>query len=230
MPNDNARAIAKVEAQAAIDAASRDFAGGAITETTWQDRVTKALAAVYLGEDDPRWQSGFDGDFELWRQARELILDAVPANGSLLDVGCANGYLLECLDTWARDRGLDLSLDGLELNLELAETARRRLPAWSERIYIGNITTWVPPRRFTYVRTGLEYVPAGRESTLLARLFREVVEPGGRVIVGPISPEEMSSTLDSFARVTAAKATVVSATDRKGKTRSVVWVGAGHAT
>jgi hypothetical protein len=97
---ESARAVAKARAQAAIDDVTREYASGVIGEATWQRRVSSALAAAYLGDDDPRWQSGFDGDADLWREARALILDAVPRSGSFLDVGCANGHLLESIATW----------------------------------------------------------------------------------------------------------------------------------
>ena len=70
------RRRAKLDAQAAIDAASAELARGAIGDAEWSRRVSDALARSYLREDDPRWQSGFDGDAALWRQAREPVLAA----------------------------------------------------------------------------------------------------------------------------------------------------------
>jgi hypothetical protein len=183
MTGHEARDRAKAEARAAIDAATSELAHGSLSETRWQQRVGHALAAAYLGDNDPRWQSGFDGDATLWREARELVLDAIPSNGTLLDVGCATGHLMECLHEWAGERGLEVTPFGLEINDDLADAARRRLPEWADRIYTGNVSDWIPPRRFTYIRTGLEYVPSGGESSLIERLMRDVVEPGGRVIV-----------------------------------------------
>jgi SAM-dependent methyltransferase len=225
--NEDARANAKLKARAAIDAASSDYAAGTIDEATWQRRVADALATGYLGDADPRWQSGFDGDPDLWREARSIILDAVPADGSFLDVGCANGHLLECLATWAAERGLRLSLHGLELSGQLAEEARRRLPALSDRIYTGNASDWMPPHRFTYVRAGLEYVPAGREPALVARLLRDVVEPGGRLIAGPVAEDTLSATLGAFTKAGVLDPKVIFATDRNGKTRYAVWARNG---
>lgn len=218
-----ARAATKVAAQAAIDAASAALARGAIAEAEWQRRVTNALAASYLRGDDPRWQSGFDGDAELWRQARSLVLDAVAGDGSLLDVGCANGHLMECLVAWGRERGLSLAVSGLELNPALADLARRRLPAWADRIYTGNAVDWVPPRRFTYVRTGLEYAVPGRGPALVARLLRDVVEPGGRLIVGPVYEADIPATAEAFSEAGAQGSEVLGAADRNGKRRYVVW-------
>ncbi|HEU4628640.1 MAG TPA: class I SAM-dependent methyltransferase [Gemmatimonadaceae bacterium] len=221
----DARTAARAAAQARMDAASDALARGAIPEPEWQRRVSDALAAAYLADDDPRWQSGFDGDAALWRQARELVLDAVPRSGSLLDVGCANGHLMECLAVWARERGLELTLYGLELSPALADAARRRLPAWADRIHTGNVAEWVPPARFTYVRTGLEYVAPRSRARLVARLLRDVVEPAGRLIVGPVYESDVADTVRSFVDAGVPEPAVVGTTDRNGKTRHVVWAG-----
>jgi SAM-dependent methyltransferase len=226
MLDEHGRVAAKARAQAAIDAAAGELARGAITDAEWQRRVSAALSGSFLDDDDPRWQSGFDGDPELWRQARALVLDAVPGDGSLLDVGCANGHLMECLDGWARERGLALALYGLELDPALADEARRRLPRWAHRIYTGNASDWVPPRRFTYVRTGLEYVAPGREPALIARLLRDVVEPGGRLLVGPVYEADVEAARRAFAAAGVPEPGVAPSTDRNGKTRAMVWASA----
>lgn len=224
------RAEAKRQAHAAIDAATRELDGGAIAGEEWQRRVSDALAAAYLRDDDPRWQSGFDGDARLWREARELVLDAVPANGSLLDVGCATGHLMESLEQWARERGVVIEAHGLELSPALAEEGRRRLPLYEARIYTGNVSTWRPPRRFTYVRTGLEYVPAAERASLVTRVLRDLVEPGGRVIVGPVNESDVPATCDAFTAAGIPDAGVESSTDHNGKTRYVVWAVADPAS
>jgi len=223
MTDDRARSAAKASAQAAIDSASDAVARGVITSVEWQHRVTDALARAYLGESDPRWQSGFDGDATLWREARELVLDAIPADGSLLDVGCANGHLLECLAAWSNERGRRLTLSGLELNPALADAARRRLPQLANRIFTGNVSDWSPPHRFTYVRTGLEYVPAGDESALIARLLQYVVDDGGRLLIGPVNEDTLRHTVEAARAGGATETGVASATDHRGKTRYVVW-------
>ena len=223
MSDSQTRAQLKAVAQAAIDAADADLASGAIPEAEWQRRVTDALARSYLREDDPRWQSGFDGDAELWRQARSLILDAVPADGTLLDLGCANGHLMECLGAWARERGLKLTVYGLELNRALADAARSRLPGWVDRIFTGNVLDWQPPHRFDYVRTGLEYVAPNRGPALIARLLRELVAPEGRLIVGPVYERDIGHAVAAFAAAGVLASSVVRATDRNGKSRAVVW-------
>jgi SAM-dependent methyltransferase len=219
-----ARRLAKANAQAAIDAASEALADGLIDRTAWHERVTCALAAAYLADDDPRWQSGFDGDATAWREARELILEAVSGDGTFLDVGCATGHLMECLAAWGLERGQHLAMYGLELNADLARAARRRLPAGADRIHVGNAVDWEPPMRFTYVRTGLEYVPAPRQTLLAARLLRDVVEPGGRLIIGPVPAADLANVLAVLDAAGRASPAVVQATDRGGKTRCVAYV------
>jgi hypothetical protein len=57
----------------------------------------EALEASYLAETDPTRQSGFGGGADRWQRERAPILNAIDESGDLLDMGCANGYLLESL-------------------------------------------------------------------------------------------------------------------------------------
>ena len=156
-----------------------------IDEAEWYRRVAAVITPAYLAEEDPRAQSGFSGDQAHWKHARELIADAIGGDGTFLDVGSASGYLMECMHRWARVRGQVIKPYGLDIAPELADLARSRLPRWADRIYVGNAIDWVPPMRFDFVRTGLEYVPKRRQRDLVKRLLEYVVSPGGRPIIGP---------------------------------------------
>jgi SAM-dependent methyltransferase len=164
---------------AARDAA---LAAGEIDEAGWFDRYMGVLVPAYLAGDNPRAQSGHGGDEARWEAARRPILAAVDAPGDFLDIGCASGYLMECLHGWAAQDGIALEPYGLDLSPELADLARQRLPQWAGRIWTGNALTWLPPRRFDYVRTGLDYVPPGRRIDLVAHLLAHAV--GRRLIIG----------------------------------------------
>jgi SAM-dependent methyltransferase len=136
----------------------------------------------YLASDDPRRQSGFGGDEARWEAARRPIVRAIDRPGSFLDVGCANGYLLESLVRWSPH---PIEPYGLDFSPRLVAVARARLPQWADRFFVGDALEWEPepPRRFDFVRTELVYAPEERWCGLVERLLSRVVAPGGRLIV-----------------------------------------------
>ncbi len=138
----------------------------------------------YLGHDDPRLQSGFGGGAERWHNERRPILTPVARDGTILDLGCANGHLLECLISWAREGGIQLVPFGVDQSAELIDLARQRLPAFRDHFFAANVWSWVPPQRFTYVYTLADVVPESFLAAYLGRLVAEFVEPGGVLIVG----------------------------------------------
>lgn len=218
----SSRQRAKTKAQATIVLASRELERGAIDETAWARLVSDALAAAYLLDADPRWQSGFDGDPTLWREARELILAPVHRDGTFLDIGCATGHLMECLELWAAEQGRTLAVYGLELSPALAATARQRLPRLGTQVFEGNVLDWRPPHRFTFVHTGLEYAPRTRGPWLVRHLLEHFVEDDGRLITGPVAEADLTTMMKAFGDAGTQPSTSAR-TDRNGKTRYVVW-------
>jgi SAM-dependent methyltransferase len=107
-------------------------------------------------------------------------VEAIHRPGSFLDVGCANGYLLESLVRWSPH---PIEPYGLDFSARLVELACARLPQWADRFFVGDALDWEPPRRFDFVRTELVYAPDGRRHELVERLLARVVAPGGRLIV-----------------------------------------------
>ena len=85
------------------------------------------------------------------------------------------------------------------------------------------VSDWLPPRRFSCVRTGLEYVPPGDEPMLLARIANDFLEPAGRVLVGPVKDDAIEPTQHVFAKALLPDPQIVRATDHRGKTRHMVW-------
>jgi hypothetical protein len=175
---------------AAIDAA---LERGDIDETAWHRARAELIVPAYLAAPTPQGQSGHSGDEESWDYSRGVVADALDRDGAFLDVGCANGLLMESVKRWGEERGLLIEPFGLEIAPELAELARQRYPAWAARIFVGNAIDWRPPRRFAFVRTGVEYVPPHRRADLLTHLLDAVVAPGGRLIVGKFNEERDAS-------------------------------------
>jgi trans-aconitate methyltransferase len=84
---------------------------------------------------------------------------------------------------WALAAGHRVEPYGLDVSAALVARARERLPPrWSARLFVGDVRTWTPPRRFDFVRTEVGYAPEADQPALLERLLREVVAPGGRLI------------------------------------------------
>lgn len=148
---------------AAIDAA---YAAGKIGPDEWHAAMARLVVPAYLAAATPEGGSGSSRDASGWEYARSLLADAVSPGQSFLDVGCANGHLMESLAAWG-----GVEPYGLEISSELAEVARRRLPQWADRIWVGNAATWEPPRRFEVARTGLDYVPPDRRRALVEHLL-----------------------------------------------------------
>jgi SAM-dependent methyltransferase len=172
-----------------------------ITETEWFENNRKHYTSHYLACSDPRGQSGHSGDEARYRYTQSMVLDAIDRTGSFIDIGCANGYLMEKLAEWTKEAGRDVELYGLDISPELVALAKQRLPMWPGRFFIGNALYWIPPRDFDMVCVKeLGYVPQGKRRALFENLYDNVVKPGGRLILGPITePKEARSVRDEIA-------------------------------
>jgi SAM-dependent methyltransferase len=147
-------------------------------------QAIRSLDGFYLKEADPILQSGFHGGALRWRQERGPILDAIDGDGDILDVGCANGYLLECLITWAKEKGLTLTPFGLDIGPQLIDLAKRRMPHFADHFWVGNAWDWPAPRKFPYVYALYDCVPVDYLAEYAERLLQRAVAPGGRLILG----------------------------------------------
>lgn len=162
-----------------------------IDDAAWHEAAEAIVVPAYLAAETPWGQSGKSGTAEDWEWSRSHVADAIDCSGSFLDVGCANGYLMECLVRWT---ALEVEPYGLEIPSELAALARTRLPSWAERFFVGNALTWEPSHQFTYVRTGLDYVPPGRRPELVTRLLGWCE----RLIVGVFNEHESERTVEDM--------------------------------
>jgi SAM-dependent methyltransferase len=162
---------------------------GEIDEADWHRRLQELIVPAYLAAETPWGQSGKSGTAEDWERSRSHVADAIDRDGTFLDIGCANGYLMECLPRWTP---FAVEPYGLDISPDLVDLARTRLPAWADRIFVGNALTWDPPRAFTYVRTALDYVPPARKHAFLERLLGY----SGRVVVGVFNEHESERTTE----------------------------------
>jgi hypothetical protein len=150
---------------AAIDAA---YERGELDDDGWHRAMASLVVPAYLA-GDVRRGSGHTGTAEDWEYSRSIVAELLGHDRALrfLDVGCANGLLMESVARWRPN----VEPYGLEISPELAERARGRLPHWADRIFVGNALGWQSTWRFDVVRTGLEYVPPRRRRELVAHLL-----------------------------------------------------------
>jgi hypothetical protein len=168
----------------AIDAA---YERGELDDDGWHAAMAGLVVPAYLSAETPEGGSGSSRDVAGWERARSLVAEAVEPGLTFLDIGCANGHLMESMWRWA-----GVEPYGLEIAPELAALARRRLPQWAARIWVGNAGTWQPSHRFHVVRTGLDYVPAPRRRPLVEHLLSYC----DRLVVGVFNEERADRALE----------------------------------
>lgn len=149
----------------------------------WFAELQQILETAYTAASSPWQKSGKNGTFEDWMRLRLPNLSPVNNSGTYLDIGCANGYLLECLLSWAILKGVEIVPFGLDYSAEFVALAQKRLPMYAPHFYVGNVWNWCPPQKFDYVRTELEYVPHNYQKSLVERLLEEFVAENGKLIV-----------------------------------------------
>lgn len=160
------------------------LAQGHIDEAAWHQAMASLIKPAYLTANNPYAQAGHNGDASTWEAARGFIAQALHRSGSFLDAGCANGLLMETVQRWGLIKQLCIEPYGLDIVPEFVEVARRRLPQWAERIYIGNIRAWQPPHEgFDFVLIRPEYAPVHRGCDMVAHVLNRVLKPNGRLIV-----------------------------------------------
>ncbi len=154
-------------------------------------RVRTLLEDSYVAADergDVLGGSGSSGDMAGWEAKRRVIARAFDRDGTWLDVGCANGLLMETLAAWVAEDGHRIEPYGLDLSDRIADRARKRLPHWAARIWSGNVMTFEPPMRFDYITALGDAVPPESRGMLLLRLARLYAKPDGRLILSCYRP------------------------------------------
>jgi SAM-dependent methyltransferase len=182
------RAAGDDHAAQVVDAA--DAARRSLSEDAFYRDGQRLLETSYLRAATPRGGSGFGGTAADWRARRSHLCQAIDRDGSFLDVGCANGHLAESMVAWCAERGVRLEPFGVDLSPGLVAEARRRLPQWADRFWVGNALDWTAPggRRFDFVHTLLDLVPATRLEQMLRHQLEHLVAAGGRLLVSSYVP------------------------------------------
>ena len=185
--------------------------------------VELTIRDYYLADlSNPYQQSGKTGGAKHWEITRCCIAEAVNANGDYLDLGCANGLLLESLVGWCAGRGFTITPHGVDFVPELIDLAKQRLPAHAANFHVANTFFWQPPRRYRFVQLLLDAVPPADRHAYVARVLNAMVATPGRLIVSvyglgtSATPEVAVEALDDLGFEVAGATACVSA--------SVAWI------
>src|SRR5262249_46774504 len=137
----------------------------------------------YLSGIEPWQQSGFSGPAERWERLRKPIADCVIKSGTFFDIGCANGYLIECILNWTKQRAVSITPYGLDISQPLINLAKQRLPKYSDNLFVGNALYWEPKQQFDYVRTELVYVPEEYYKEFISSILSLFLTEQGKLLV-----------------------------------------------
>lgn len=167
-----------------VAAINQALTEGRIDEDEWHAAMAAFIRPNYLAADNPYAQAGHGGDAKSWEASRGFIKEALHRSGTFLDVGCASGILMESVQRWGSQQGLNIEPYGLDIVPEFVQLAQQRLPHLADRIRMGNIRTWQPPDAlFDFVLIRPEYAPPGRRAEMVAHVLEQVLQPHGRLIV-----------------------------------------------
>lgn len=82
----------------------------------------------------------FHGTYEQWKVARDGLVSYVREANAVLDIGCANGFLLQSLIDWG---GRAFIPYGIDVHQHSIDAARAMFPDHAENFVVTDMTTLV---------------------------------------------------------------------------------------
>ncbi len=137
-------------------------------------------------------------DFSHWTKMRGFIAKTINRDGTILDIGCGSGFLLFCIQEWARHSIIPYGIDKDESLIREAKKymSKNNFAAytidWDKRLDpLKGLEKFNIPSRYTFVYWNVwDMLTFDRKSELYKyerALFEsvfELVENGGRLILG----------------------------------------------
>ena len=124
-----------------------------------------------------------------WRQSREFIAKAINKDGTIFDIGCANGFLIRCLQEWSHHK---LVPYGIDIDGRLIEQAKRLFPGIKDNFAkigledISEIDRFGLPKKFDLIYWNVwdDWEFNNTNELNAAKEILKHVETGGRLILG----------------------------------------------
>jgi len=128
-------------------------------------------------------------DFKTWESRRKFISQAINKSGTILDIGCANGFLLKCLQKWSVYKLIPYGIDNNEKRIEQAKDL---FPLHSNNFIVTrmpNLEIFFKmrfPAKFDFIYWNI-WDPWNFENQKEIESFKlafKMVSSGGRLILG----------------------------------------------
>lgn len=127
--------------------------------------------------------------FELWYHSRSFIASAIHKDGTILDIGCANGFLLRSFQEWS---GHALTPYGLDLNESFIEQAKLLFPEHKDHflpfdiLELPDTRSLTLPRSFDFVYWAVwdNWTFQRPLEIRVIRSIAQMVKDSGRLILG----------------------------------------------
>lgn len=116
-----------------------------------------------------------------WEKSRRFIVEALHGDGTIVDYGCANGYLLRCLQEWSGSR---LEPFGVDNHPGRLNQARAMFPSLAHHFLDPAELTESRIFDYVYWAVGDNVDFERQENQNWLALVRGHTAPGGRFIMG----------------------------------------------
>jgi len=140
--------------------------------------------------------------FRCWEKMRYFISRSINKNGSILDIGCANGFLLRCLQEWC-----DYKLEpyGIDKNQKLINQAKELFPSQAKNFICENLSDLLEnslklskhgfPAKYDFIYWNVwDFVKfeSKKEIDAIGKIL-DMTSDNGRLILGFYKPQHESN-------------------------------------
>lgn len=123
---------------------------------------------------------------DTWEQMRHFISLTINKSGTFLDLGCANGFLLKCLQEWSNH---DIVPYGVDFRPEYISDAKNIFPMHTNNfktdlIKSGSTLPQNFPEKFDFIYWATWLNLDSNKYQYFIKSLKNLVKPRGRLIIG----------------------------------------------